>query len=88
VDLGHIILWPGKVNNHTTSTGQWEVDPDCTSGAELHDAEYCAKFYPDALYSVQLPVVSPGTKMFYSAGCTIPAPSGGYDEYACVVCVP
>jgi hypothetical protein len=51
--------WGGKVNQHINlSTGQWETDPDGSSGDELIGLDYCKKWYPGTIgyrsYSTEL----------------------------------
>lgn len=41
-----IAVWPGKVNQHTDTVGNWVTDPDGSSGAQLDKLTYCKKWYP------------------------------------------
>lgn len=43
-----IMYWWGKVNQHLED-GDWETDPDGTSGASIDMLDYCQKWYPDTI---------------------------------------
>lgn len=42
-----IAYWWGKVNQHVDAQGNWQTDPDGTSGANLDQFTYCKKWYPN-----------------------------------------
>jgi hypothetical protein len=52
-----IMLWPGKVNQHTDANGAWQTDPDGRSGGHSYleysndyagrELDYCKKWYPN-----------------------------------------
>lgn len=52
-----IMLWPGKVNQHTDTNGTWQTDPDGRSGGNNYlsypndyggrELAYCKKWYPN-----------------------------------------
>ncbi len=41
-----IAYWSGKVNQHIDQNGNWQTDPDGSSGAGLDKLTYCKKWYP------------------------------------------
>lgn len=43
-----IMYWWGKVNQHMED-GDWETDPDGTSGASINMLTYCQKWYPNTV---------------------------------------
>ncbi len=79
--------WCGKVNVHTNSAGNWEVDADCSSGCEAGGGSvaYCQKFFPTATSVVQV-AVSPEDKPYTSGGCSETFPGAGQEQYVC--CAP
>jgi hypothetical protein len=49
-NLGRIMYWGGKVNQHfDLATGTWMTDPDGSSGAGIDRLTYCKKFYPGTI---------------------------------------
>jgi hypothetical protein len=42
-----VMYWWGKVNQHIDPNGQWQTDPDGTSGANIDMFEYCRRWYPE-----------------------------------------
>ena len=64
-DVPRISYWWGKVNQHVEN-GQWNTDPDGSSGANLDMVQYCQKWYPDTVSVLELPERE--AIVFYNAG--------------------
>ncbi|MEQ9501685.1 MAG: LamG-like jellyroll fold domain-containing protein [Deltaproteobacteria bacterium] len=81
-EVGRFSTWWGKVNTHRDLGGPWEVDSDCTSGANLDDVTYCQKFWPTSthLYRTER---SPHLKPFATAYCGGTYPHVGQREFVC-----
>lgn len=83
----------GKVNVHRTTGGQWVVDSDCASGAQLNTVAYCQKFWPVADLQVKRATVTPDEKPFTAGGAQAPScgglfPFAGLEQFACCDTVP
>ena len=83
IELGRIATWWGKVTIHRANGGAWVQDADCTSGANIYDLNYCKKFFPAATAIHEVSVTAKSGNLWYSAGCSNPAPGPGFHEYAC-----
>lgn|GEM_PF-5656051 len=80
---GRIAYWWGKVNLHTTASGAWTHDTDCTSGANLDPLAYCRKFWPFTASVQEVPVTQKPGAPWLSAGCTGPTAYNGLREFLC-----
>ncbi|MBK6694040.1 MAG: hypothetical protein IPG50_17815 [Myxococcales bacterium] len=90
VPVGTYSTWSGKVNVHRAVNGAWEVDSDCSSGANVNTVSYCQKFWPASTSQVAV-TVEAGNKPFTAGGGSAPTCGGAYPgvgqvQYAC--CAP
>ncbi|MEO1082703.1 MAG: LamG-like jellyroll fold domain-containing protein [Acidobacteriota bacterium] len=83
-EIGRFGTWWGKVNIHRQVDGPWQHDPDCVSGANQKDLNYCQKFWPSAV-SLHRTVLGPERKDQWMAGnCSSgPYTSRGHEEWVC-----
>lgn len=83
--LGRFSHWCGKVNSHTSPTGVWTPDADCTSGCNIGGVAYCQKFWPAASGIRQVSVSSKADDVWKTAGCgPVNEPWDGDDEFECL----
>jgi hypothetical protein len=78
-----IAYWPGKVNAHRDSGGNWVKDADCTSGANLDPLTYCQKFYPATTSVTAVAVTTKPALLWNTAGCGAQYTSNGHSEWTC-----
>ena len=78
-----IAYWPGKVNLHRDSGGNWTKDSDCSSGAGINPLIYCKKFYPATTSATSVPVSAKPPLLWNTAGCTAQYSGDGVTEYTC-----
>lgn len=67
--LGRFSHWCGKVNSHTSPTGVWTPDADCTSGCNLGGVAYCQKYWSNSTVIRQVSVSSKPPSAWVTAGC-------------------
>ncbi|MFY1829607.1 hypothetical protein ACN47A_27075 [Myxococcus fulvus] len=82
--LGRISTWWGKVNLHKSPGGSWLTDPDCSTGANVYDVNYCRKFWPTATSVTEVAVTPKPANVWRTGGCG--AEASDYDgdkEYVC-----
>ncbi|GHG90883.1 hypothetical protein [Comamonas sp. JC664] len=82
-EYGRIAYWWGKVNLHTTASGAWTHDTDCTSGANLDPLAYCRKYWPHTASVQEVPVTQKPGAPWLSAGCRGPTADNGQREFLC-----
>jgi hypothetical protein len=86
-----IMLWPGKVNQHTDAAGAWQTDPDGVSGGNNYqlypndyggrELSYCKKWYPSTVSAQQYQTETIST--WRAAGNT-GSYTGTFMSYKCV----
>ncbi|WP_241758034.1 hypothetical protein [Myxococcus landrumensis] len=82
--LGRFARYCGKVNIHQTTGGAWTTDPDCTSGCNIGELEYCQKFWPNATSIQEGDVTSKANNVWNNAMCgPVVDDFDGQDEFEC-----
>jgi hypothetical protein len=83
-ELGRISTWRGQVNLHKSTGGTWITDPDCTTGANVFDLNYCRKFWPGSTSVTKVPVSLKPANVWRSRGCAmVESDFDGEHEYVC-----
>jgi hypothetical protein len=83
-EYGRISMWWGKVNiRKGWSSGTWQWDADCSSGANLDPLAYCRKFWPGTAVAEAVPLSTKSSNVWKSAGCSASYTFIGEREYIC-----
>ena len=81
--VGYFATWSGKVNVYKSAKGDWAVDPDCSSGANVAELTYCKKFWNNTAKFVEMQEPTTVKKPFTGSGCLPVYESVRQKQFAC-----